>query len=63
MAFDSVADFIAMGGHGVFVWLSYGIVFFSIALYLVHLRVFGRRVERQIRQLAEREANQAGESQ
>lgn len=35
MKFDSLADFIAMGGHGAFVWSAYGIaavVLVSLAL-------------------------------
>lgn len=25
MAFDNLADFLAMGGHGFYVWLAYGV--------------------------------------
>lgn len=25
MSFESFSDFLAMGGHGVYVWLSYGV--------------------------------------
>jgi heme exporter protein D len=31
MAFDSWADFLAMGKHGVYVWSSYGLTFAVIA--------------------------------
>jgi heme exporter protein D len=31
MAFDSWADFMAMGKHGVYVWSSYGLTFAVIA--------------------------------
>lgn len=34
MYFDSFNDFIAMGGHGLYVWLSYGI-FALIMLWIV----------------------------
>lgn len=60
MAFSSVSEFFAMGGHAVFVWLAYGMVVVTMTLYIVHLRSFKKRVERQIQRLAEREAQQAG---
>lgn len=25
MNFDSISDFIAMGGHGLYVWIAYGV--------------------------------------
>ena len=35
MSFDSLSEFFAMGGHGLYVWLSYGaallVVFFNTA--------------------------------
>lgn len=31
MQFDSLSDFLAMGGHGLYVWLAYG----AVALFLV----------------------------
>lgn len=30
MAFDSFADFIAMGGYGFYVWISFGLSFLSL---------------------------------
>lgn len=36
MAFDSFADFIAMGTHGPYVWSSYGLTFAAIILLLWH---------------------------
>ena len=34
MSFDSFTDFLAMGGHGIYVWLSYGmgLLIFSASL-------------------------------
>ncbi len=32
MSFDNLADFIAMGGHGVFVWSCYGIVIAALII-------------------------------
>ena len=34
MSFDSVSDFLAMGGHGLYVWLAYGA---SIAVVLANV--------------------------
>ena len=39
MQFESFAEFVAMGGHGLYVWLAYGatvavLLFSSIALHL-----------------------------
>ncbi|MCV6587877.1 MAG: heme exporter protein CcmD [Marinobacterium sp.] len=35
MSFDSFSDFLAMGGHGLYVWLSYGIALAVIVINLV----------------------------
>ena len=46
MYFDSIADFIAMGKHGFYVWSAYGIsAFLMIASMLLALR--GKRQVRQ----------------
>lgn len=35
MHFDSFGDFLAMGGYAFYVWLSFGVTFFSLfAVYL-----------------------------
>ena len=38
MAFDSLAEFFAMGGHALYVWLAYG------ATYLVLIALFAHSV-------------------
>jgi heme exporter protein D len=44
MNFDSLGEFVAMGGHGFYVWLSYalalGVVVFNIGWPLVRRRRF-----------------------
>ncbi|MCZ6642058.1 MAG: heme exporter protein CcmD [Gammaproteobacteria bacterium] len=50
MSFDSFADFIAMGGHGFYVWFSYGI---SILVVLANVVVVRYRRLRYIRELAD----------
>ncbi|WP_210395707.1 heme exporter protein CcmD [Motiliproteus sediminis] len=64
MYFDSFSDFIAMGGHGLYVWLCYGIAItilsFNIISPLLKSRNFfnqqGRRLRRE-RQMAEQEGS------
>ncbi|WP_415895632.1 heme exporter protein CcmD [Neptuniibacter sp. PT34_22] len=36
MSFDSFSDFIAMGGHGFYVWLSYAIALVVIVINIVN---------------------------
>jgi heme exporter protein D len=36
MAFDSFSEFIAMGGYGFYVWLSYGLTFLALAILIVN---------------------------
>lgn len=55
MSFQSFADFIAMGGHGLYVWLCYGvglIAFLSLGLGPVfeHKRVLKALAQQQRRQ-------------
>lgn len=42
MQFDSIAEFIAMGGHGFYVWLAYGLTA-AIILFNVMAPVIARR--------------------
>jgi heme exporter protein D len=50
MAFDSLAEFIAMGKHGFYVWLAYG----ATVTALIGLVVFARRRNRLVwRELAD----------
>lgn len=50
MSFDSFADFIAMGGHGFYVWFSYGA---SILVVVANVLVVRRSRLRTIRELAD----------
>ena len=54
MSFDSFGDFLAMGGHGAYVWSAYAIAFVVIALN-VALPIVGHRreIERQRASLAQ----------
>ena len=43
MTFSSLADFLAMGGHGLYVWLSYGAALLVVLYNVLSLRVARRR--------------------
>ena len=55
MAFESFADFIAMGNHGPFVWSAYGIALVVIAANLLLIRQRQRQVTRDIQRKLKRE--------
>lgn len=63
MAFDSFADFIAMGGYGFFVWLSYGVSFLSIVLYIVYVKRQKRQLTQHVAAQQAREARIAAAKQ
>ena len=56
MAFDSWADFLAMGKHGVYVWSSYGLTFVVIAALLRQARQQRRQFLQDYQQQMKREA-------
>ncbi|TMO69524.1 heme exporter protein CcmD [Pseudoalteromonas aurantia] len=56
MQFESFSDFIAMGGYGFYVWLSYGscaLVLLSVLLSSLH---DGKHLKQQVKLQIEREA-------
>jgi len=55
MSFDSFADFIAMGGHGLFVWSAYAITLAVFLGNLVHPIVGRRRFFQTQKQVLRRE--------
>lgn len=62
MKFDSFADFIAMGGHGPFVWSVYALtVVVLVALVVVPLRKRNRFFsEQHMRMKREQQGEQSG---
>jgi len=38
MCWESMSDFLHMGGYGLYVWVSFGITFASMAIELILLR-------------------------
>lgn len=55
MAFDSFSDFLAMGRHGLYVWLAYGVSFAIIAWNAVQPVLQRRRLLREQSALLRRE--------
>jgi heme exporter protein D len=52
--FDSISDFLAMGGHGLYVWLAYGSAVIVVIANVVSVRFARRRFFRQARALERR---------
>ena len=46
--FETFGDFIAMGGHGFYVWLCYGIVLVGLAFQFVYNRKAEQRAKIQL---------------
>lgn len=57
MFFDSIGDFFAMGGHGFYVWLSYGISFVLIAVNFIMPVLKRKQLYRDMARLSRREQN------
>jgi len=55
MAFDSLADFFAMGGYGFYVWLSYGITFFVLIFLIVNSMNKKKKIFKSVEQRLSRE--------
>ncbi|KZZ44230.1 MAG: heme exporter protein CcmD [Saccharospirillaceae bacterium] len=64
MQFDSIAEFIAMGGHGFYVWLAYGLTA-AIILFNVMAPVIARRklIKEQSQRLRRERGRSAKKSQ
>lgn len=56
MQFGSFSEFIAMGGYGFYVWLSYGSCVFVLLSMLVSSLLDGKRLKQQVKAQMEREA-------
>ena len=46
--FASIADFLSMNGHGVYVWIAYGISFAAMAALAVQPGLRRRRMQREL---------------
>jgi|TARA_B110000196_G_scaffold66837_1_gene56610 heme exporter protein D len=55
MQFDSISAFIDMGGYGFYVWLSYGVSIFALALLIFTSISSHKKIKLQITQRIKRE--------
>ena len=55
MSFDTFAEFIAMGGHGFYVWFSYGASFVVVVANVVVVRRSRLRYIRELADMARRQ--------
>ncbi|RJE75804.1 heme exporter protein CcmD [Pseudoalteromonas citrea] len=56
MQFESFSDFIAMGGYGFYVWLSYGSCAFVLLSVLLSSLHDAKQLKQQVKLQIEREA-------
>lgn len=54
MAFDSLSAFLAMGGHGVYVWSAWGVTGLLLVGVVLHARAERRALLRDLRRRARR---------
>ncbi len=54
MSFESWSEFFSMGGHGLYVWLAYGVALIVVLVNVISVRVARRRFFRQARALERR---------
>ncbi|HSG04013.1 MAG TPA: heme exporter protein CcmD [Marinobacterium sp.] len=59
MAFESFADFLEMGGHGLYVWLCYGLGLLTIVLSLLLPLQQGKSIKRDLVRRLRREERSA----
>ncbi len=57
MSFDSFSEFLSMGGHGLYVWLSYALGLMLILINLVGPLRAGKRLQAQLTRRLLREKN------
>lgn len=60
MSFQTLGDFLAMGGHGLYVWLAYGTTIAVVIANVLSVRFARRRYFRQARALERRLAGGTG---
>ncbi|MDZ7854400.1 MAG: heme exporter protein CcmD [Halomonas sp.] len=58
MAFDSLSAFLTMGGHGAYVWASWGVTALLLLGVVLHARFERRALLRDLRRRVRREQHQ-----
>lgn len=61
MSFTSLGEFLAMGGHGLYVWLSYGAAVIMVLYNVVSVRVQERRALQAARDARRDDAARRGD--
>lgn len=61
MSFDNLSDFLAMGGHGPYVWSAYGIALIVILFNIIRPQMLNRQILIDRTRLLRREI-ESGES-
>lgn len=56
MYFESLSAFLAMGGYGFFVWLSYGVSILVVTAFVMYIKVDKRNLIKEVRAQAARKA-------
>lgn len=56
MSFASFTEFLAMGDHGLYVWLSYGTALIMVAYNVISVRVRQRRALQAVRDSVRRDS-------
>ena len=56
MYFESFSAFLAMGGYGFFVWLSYGVSILVVTAFVMYINVDKRNLIKEVRAQAARKA-------
>jgi len=55
MAFDSIGEFLAMGGYGFYVWLAYGLTFLALISVTVNSLTKKNKILKGVEQRLARE--------
>lgn len=55
MAFESLSDFLAMGGHAPYVWAAWGLTAALLVGSVLHARAERRQLLRELKRRARRE--------
>jgi heme exporter protein D len=59
VSFGSLGEFLAMGGHGLYVWLSYGVALIMVIYNVVSVQIRQRRFFREAQDQDRRDAIRA----
>jgi heme exporter protein D len=63
MAFDTITEFLAMGGYGFYVWLSYGITVLVLLALVWHGHAAGQQLRHAAQQQVQRQQRLARRQQ